>query len=885
MAGDGCREDGCREEMSNIQRRIYRFGPYTLDLERVMLYRGEEPLRLAHKAIEVLAVLVQNRGQVVGKDELMEQVWPDQFVSESSITQHIYMLRKTLGDGDQYIVTISGRGYKFVAAVSEEPMSRVPDNGVPEHQAFGESQQSEGSSPATGSGEASEGTGPFERERERGQTVVPQRETGGRSAEQRSTNLPAEPTRLIGRDRDVAAIKELVRQDSVRILTLTGAPGSGKTRLAIRVASELAADYRDGVYFVGLAHLSDPALIIPTVAQVLGVGEDGKRTVAECVKAHLEEKDIMLLLDNFEHLLSGELALLEVVESCPGLKILVTSRIVLNLRVEQEYQVQPLDVRWPGKRDSFGLIAGCPSVVLFVERARAVKSEFSLTELNAATIAEICGRLDGLPLAIELAAPRLRLLTPEALLGRMGQRLGLLSGGPRDLPARQQNLRNMIQWSYDLLTSDERILFRRLGVFVGGFTLDAAETVCSGAEGERIDVMGLLSSLIDKNMVQSGPSNAGERQRYGMLETIREFAIEELTRSGEMPESRCQHADFYCGVAEEAEPMLVGPKLLPTLDLLEAEIGNLRAAMDWSVAKRSAEVGMRIVGATRRFWKLRGSIEEARSRVEELLSLREGTEAGVVAKALLAASLFLRFQQEPERAWKYIEEALSISRASEDRRGEAEALKDLASVSELELEHNQALNYLEQSYDLFSKDREKSRMALVLNDLGAVCFHMRQFDRSKAYYSQSLALSRELQDQWGFALTLQNYGLLLIHMGETEQAMPLLRECIQLAGRVGDTLVISACLESIAEVHYETKDFEKMICLLGAADALRSASGFPVLGYNRPRYDEMVNAAKAQLPLAEYHGAWGRGSAMTSAESIAYALATSEVDQESQRSA
>jgi predicted ATPase/DNA-binding winged helix-turn-helix (wHTH) protein len=864
--------------MNSIQRRVYRFGPFTLDLERVMLSRDEQPLRLAHKAIEVLGVLVQNRGQVVEKDYLMERVWPDQFVSESSITQHIYVLRKTLGDaGDEYIVTISGRGYKFVAAVSEDPMSGIPDSGVHQHPVIGESEQSSEGSLATGRRASSEGTGPLESAQ--GQSLASQGETGARSAERRRTNLPAEPTRLVGRDRDVRAIKELLRQDSVRILTLTGAPGSGKTRLAIRVASDLADEYHDGVHFVGLAHLSDPALIIPTLGQVLGVGEDGKRTIAECVRAHLEDKNTMLVLDNFEHLITGELAVLELVESCPGLKILVTSRIVLNLRVEQEYQVQPLDVRWPGKQDSLDLIATCASVALFVERARAVKSEFSLTTSNAATIAELCAQLDGLPLAIELAAPRLRFLTAEALLGRLGKRLGLLSGGPRDLPVRQQNLRNMIQWSYDLLTGDERILFRRLGVFVGGFTLEAAETVCGAVAGERIDVIGLLSSLIDKNMVQSGPIDRGARQRYGILETIREFALEELSRSSEMPNLRRQHADFFCRVAEEAEPMLVGPKLLSTLDLLASEIGNLRAVIEWSVAGGSAEVGMRIMCATKRFWRMRASITEGRARVEGLLGFRNGVQPRVIAHALRTAAFFIRHQGQLDRANQYTKEALSISRGSGDHRGEAEALKDSAAVHVFQQEFDQALPCLKQSYELFSQVGAKGRMALVLNDLGAVCFHLGRFDEANSYYIRSVDLSEDLQDEWGLAFTLQNQGVLLVKTREFEQAMQLLGKSMQLAQRVGDSLVISTCLETVAELLYESKDFERMICLLGAADALRNACGYTVPAFDKPKHEKMVSMAKTHLNAGRYESAWQQGKSMSAAESMAYAFMTDNSDQ------
>jgi predicted ATPase/DNA-binding XRE family transcriptional regulator len=421
------------------------------------------------------------------------------------------------------------------------------------------------------------------------------------------STLPASLTPLIGREREVEEIENMLGQDALRLLTLTGPGGIGKTRLGIEVAQKTAAEFPDGVAFVGLAPVGEAALVMPTVSQVLGLRETGVVHPLEALSQHLREKKFLLVLDNFEHLAEAAPEVVELLGSCPKLSVLVTSRAPLRVRGEREYAVSSLGVPDPTRMPEAQEVAQTPAGRLFVERAREASPSFELTEMNAAAVAAICWRLEGLPLALELAAARVRFLGPTALLSRLDR--ALEAGGARDLPERQRTMRATLDWSHDLLDAAEKQLFRRLSVFAGGFRLEAAEEVGAGGEVEVEEVLVVLGALVEQSLVMAETSPEGER-RYRMLEPVRQYALERLEESGEADGVRWRHAEHYLALAEEAEPRIKGWGQGAWLDRLEAENDNLRAAIGWSLEAGDSEVALRLVAELWWFWYKRGYVSE-----------------------------------------------------------------------------------------------------------------------------------------------------------------------------------------------------------------------------------------------------------------------------------
>jgi len=454
----------------------------------------------------------------------------------------------------------------------------------------------------------------------------------------RPHNLPPQLTGLVGRERDVAVVAALLRRDDGRLLTLTGPPGVGKTRLSLAAAERLLDLFADGVFFVALAPVTDPDQVAPVIAGALGLREEGGRSVGESLRAHLRARHMLLVLDNFEHVATAAVLVVDLLTACPRLTVLVTSRAPLHVRGEQTFAVSPLalpDATHPPPADA---LTQYSAIELFLQRARAHAPDFELTVANAPAVAAICRHLDGLPLAIELAASRIALLPPQALLARLERRLSLLIAGAHDLPRRQRTLRAAIAWSYDLLAADERALFARLGIFVGGCTLEAAEAVCRaacGAAGDRRDTeLDGLASLMDKSLLRMAAAGQGE-PRFGMLETIREYALERLAARGDEEESRRRHAGYYLALAEAAEPELTGPTQGMWLERLEHEGDNLRAALRWTRESGEIETGLRLAGALWRFWYTRGYQREGRGWLEGLLALA-ATGPGAPSKAARA---------------------------------------------------------------------------------------------------------------------------------------------------------------------------------------------------------------------------------------------------------
>jgi predicted ATPase/transcriptional regulator with XRE-family HTH domain len=597
------------------------------------------------------------------------------------------------------------------------------------------------------------------------------------------SNLPVPLTRLIGREHELARTRELVLQDHVRLLTLVGAGGAGKTRLVVEAAAGLHEHFLDGVVFVNLVPIRDPELLIPTIADAVGVGEEGGRSRLERLQERLKTKRLLLVLDNFEHVSAAADLLVSLLSCCPGITALVTSREVLRVRGEHVLTVLPFRV----PKDAQGaadLLARYPAVQLFVERAAAAKPGFSLTDQNASAVAELCLRLDGLPLAIELAAARSALFSPEAMLARLGSRLTLLTGGPRDVPLRQQTLRGTIDWSYGLLTESEQAFFRRLCVFIGGCTLDAIAAVCGSVGALELENVESLASLVGKSLLWQDTALCDE-PRFLMLETIREFGLEQLERSGEAEAVHSAHADYYLRLVERAQPHLWGRAQAHWLDRLEQEHDNLRMALTWHVAAEDCAPALCMAGRLWRFWNIRGHWTEGLQWLEQALSRLPGGAPAQRWLALHGAGNLSLDLGEYETAKRYYEESLAVTQLIDHQRGVANSLLNLSLVASYQGELQQALDLQERALALHRTLGNTIGVALVLHNLASILVQQGDHDRAARLANESLACYRELHDCRGIAWALHDLALVAHRSGAYDRARVLFEESRAIYAELG----------------------------------------------------------------------------------------------------
>ncbi len=730
-------------------------------------------------------------------------------------------------------------------------------------------------------------------------------------------NLPIQVTSLIGRESELVEIKRLLQ--TTHLLTLTGVAGSGKTRLALQVAAESINQFRDGVFFVALAPITEPSLVASTLAQALGVAESAGRSIHDSLKEYLQARHLLLVLDNFEQVISATPLLVELLAACRQLTLLVTSREGLRVRGEREYPVPPLALPNLTELPPLESVSQYPAIELFIQRAQAIKPDFHLTNETAPAVAEICYRLEGLPLAIELAAARIKLLPPRALLARLEHRLEVLTGGARDLPARQQTLRNAIAWSYDLLDENGQQFFRRLSVFVGGCTVDAAVAVAQDrGEGERgpDSVLDQLSSLLDKSLLREVEGANGEA-RFVMLELLREFGGEQLEASGEPEMIRHRHANFFLALAEAS---LDGAEQVQSMNRLEQEHDNLRAALEWGRrAEGAGELCLRLASALGLFWEVRGYFSEGRQRLSAVLAMQAAQGRTAARAQLLARAAELAFRQSDypatlalageslaicrevgdkrgiasaliklgnaateagdyATAQRFLEEALTIWRELGDKHGTARALINLGWAALRPGDYQLASARLEEALALSRELGDTRGIGFALSGLGEVAMRQGAYARATRLVEESLELRRQIGNKWGVGVSLGTLGWVALRERDWNRAVARLGESLDVRREIGDKSGSAWCLERLAEMAMAQGQAEKAVRVFGAATALRASIGSVMDPVDQPESASELAALRARLGEERFAAAWAEGRSLTMDQAIEYALGKVEFE-------
>ena len=831
----------------------YHFGHFELQPDERRLLAMEAPVHLGAHAFDVLVALVERSGYLVGKEDLLRRVWGRVVVAENTLQVHISTLRKVLGP--QAIATVSGRGYRFTLDVTRS------------------------SAAATATAEAP------------------------------TNNLPHELTSFIGRDKELAALTDLLAK--VRLLTLTGAGGCGKTRLAIELARRCAQAYAHGVWLVELASLADAALLPQTVGNVLRVKEIPGAPVVDTLAQYLAQRVLLLVLDNAEHLIDACAQLAEsLLRRCPGLVVLVTSRERLAITGEQSYRVPSLSVPDAQSHAIPEAIEAYESARLFIDRARLQRPDFTVTKHNSSAIASICRRLDGIALALELAAPCVRTLSIDELSRRLDRRFEVLTEGSRTALPRHRTLRAMIDWSHDLLTDSEKMMLRRVSVFSGGWTLEAAAFVCAGGRLGVDEAPDLLASLAVKNLIVA--ENGDNAVRYDTLETVREYAREQLRNCGEHIRTHRQHLAFLLALTEEARTKNMGSSH-DWLHRFDAELGNMRTALSWACSPEGdATGGLRLAGALDWLWLVRGYFSEGRRWLRRLLALvPDGAEDAVRAKAILVASDLARRQDDDAEAESLATQALALCTNLDDHPGIVMALQVLGHAEKDRGNFSSARDLLERGLGINRQMGDEAATASMLVHLASVALAASDLPDARARLDESIAISRKIGD-WrvAYSLAMAGHGSFFEHdyrlakarltealqiqrevgirvgvasslttlaiiahdEGDDDHAVIALREALTIVRDVGSPGHLCENLEAFAVVAGRIRSPEAAAHIWGAAERLREDARSSMIAVRRRWYDEQVAVTRAKSLDGVFEAAWNEGRAMTEEQVVAYAL-------------
>ena len=790
----------------------HRFGSFELQPDKRRLLKDGATISLRPRAFDLLVALVDHAGHLATKDELLDQVWPKTVVEEAALHVQVSALRKVLGA--DAITTVSGRGYQFTLPVTK-----------------GEAEARRISTPRH--------------------------------------NLPYQLTSFIGREQEIAQLKELVTAN--RLVTLTGAGGAGKTRLAIEVASRLIDAFPDGVWLVELAALSDPRLVPQAVAQALGVKEQPTRPIIETLSDHLASKKLLLVLDNVEHLLEACVHLVDtIVRHSPDITVFVTSRERLGMTGELTYRVPSLTV--PGASETLTPETALryEGVRLFVERAKLVCPDFALAAENASSVASICARLDGMPLAIELAAVRLRSMSVDELSERLDQRFALLADGSRAALPRHRTLRSVIDWSYDLLTDVEQAMLRRVSVFAGGWTLASAEQVCAGDGIDASNVIERLTSLVDKSLVVTD-EQAGAT-RYRMLETVRQYAVDRLRESREESQCRGSHLACFVSLAEAFKWEVFGSQQESWFSRIGSELDNLRAALAWS-AESSPTDGVRLAAALDLFWRLRGHVAEGRQWLARLLDAFPIDGPTLErARGLLVAGILAMEQADYAAAKRLFQECLALFSELGYALGVLNVLNNLAALAVEQSQYPEAEVLFRESADRARATGDRNQLFSSLGGLAVVLHRQGQWAAAHELYEQALVLARELGHPRGIGTTLNDIGRAECEEGHPDLALEPLAEGLTILHRLGDRPGVIESLEGFAGVAAATAAPRRAARLWGAAESLREEIGTARPVYQSFAYERQVKEVRAILTAEAFDRAWDEGRAKALDDAVRYAL-------------